>query len=476
MTRVLTTAAILAAGILSIAGCATAPGAANPAKPAKAVSAAVPASPGEKLTPTDYRAIVRAAKDKIFPALVFIKCIRESHESGKKISEEVSGSGVLISATGEVVTNWHVVDKASEVRCLLLDDQALTATIVGIDKDTDLALIRLKLPANAKPLPFAVFAPSDKLTEGDFAMACGAPWGLSRSVSSGIISCMRRYLPEHSEYSLWLQTDASISPGNSGGPLVNIDGQIIGINTRGIMSGGEVNFAIPAETVKRVVEQIRASGSVKWSWTGLQLQPLRDFNKNMYFDAPDGVIVASADPESPAKRSGLQPKDRIVKINGQTITAVTEEDLPAIRRLLGQLPLNKPAELDVVRDNKPLAVSLTPREKGKVEGEEQDCPRWDMTLKTINQFDNEDLYYYREKGVFIFGVKHPGNGSNGGFQRNDIIVKVDGKEVTTLAEIKAMHAETLKNIKAKPRIVFSILRNGLTKQMVLDIERDYEKE
>jgi serine protease Do len=428
------------------------------------------------LNQTDYRAVVRAAKDKVFPAVVFIKCIREDYESGKKISGEVWGSGVLISAAGEVVTNWHVVDKATEVRCLLLDDQSLTATIVGSDKDTDLALIRLKLPANAKPLPFATFAPADKLTEGDFAMACGAPWGLSRSVTSGIISCTRRYLTDHSEYSLWLQTDASISPGNSGGPLVNIDGQIIGINTRGVTSGGEVAFSIPSETVQRVVGQIRASGSVKWAWTGLQLQPLRDFNKNMYFDAPDGVIVASADPDSPAKRAGLQSKDRIVKINGQTVTAVTEEDLPAIRRLLGQLPLNKPAELAIVRDDKPATLSLTPREKGKVEGDEQDCPRWDMTVKTINQFDNEDLYYYREKGVFIFGVKHPGNASNGGFQRNDIIVKVDGKEVTTLAEIKAIHDETLKNIKAKPRIMFSILRNGLTKQMVLDIERDYEKE
>ncbi|MDD4888477.1 MAG: trypsin-like peptidase domain-containing protein [Phycisphaerae bacterium] len=425
----------------------------------------------------DFRAVVRAAKEKVFPAVVFIKCIRESMESGKKISEEVAGSGAIISAKGEVVTNWHVVDKAAEVRCLLLDGQAVQASVVGSDKDTDLALLQLKLPADAaKPLPFARFGQAEKLVEGDFVMACGAPWGLSRSVSIGIISCTRRYLVEHSEYSLWLQTDASISPGNSGGPLVNTAGEIVGINTRGMSSGGDMGFAVPSETVLRVVDQIRANGSVKWGWTGVRLQPLRDFNKNMYFDAKEGVIVAATDPESPAKRAGLLPKDRIVKINDQSVTAVTEEDLPSIRRQLGQLPLNKAAKLAVVRDDKTLTVELTPREKGKVEGEELDCPRWDMTVKTINQFDNEDLYYYREKGVFIFGVKSPGNASSSGLQRNDIVVKVDGKEVTTLDEVKAIHAESLKNMKAKSRIVFTILRGGLTRQVVLDISRDYEKE
>jgi serine protease Do len=173
----------------------------------------------------DFRRVVQQAKDKVFPAVVFIKCLRESHESGKKLTEEVSGSGVLVSAEGEVLTNWHVVDKAVDVRCLLSDGRWFDATIVGSDKDTDLAMVRLN-KKDSDEVPTARIGDSRQLREGDFVMAMGAPWGLSRSVSIGIISCTRRFLPDSSEYSLWLQTDASICPGNSGGPLVNTDGLV----------------------------------------------------------------------------------------------------------------------------------------------------------------------------------------------------------------------------------------------------------
>ena len=165
-------------------------------------------------------------------------------------------------------------------------------------------------------------------------------WGLRGdcrgSVSLGIISCTRRFLPSTSEYSIWLQTDAAISPGNSGGPLVNTNGEVIGINTRGIMAGGDVGFAVPAETILPVVEQLRAGGKVNWSWTGLQLQPLKDFNKNMYFEGTEGVMVADTDPESPARRAGIQPRDRILSINGKSVTAMTDEDLwPAAAAVAG---------------------------------------------------------------------------------------------------------------------------------------------
>ncbi len=180
----------------------------------------------------DFRKVIFDAKSKVFPAVVFIRCVVESYEGGKKTSFEIAGSGVIVTPGGEVLTNWHVVDKAVEVRCLLFNGQALEAKVLGSDKDTDLGLIQLKMPAGSPPLPTAALGDSHKLTEGDFVMAMGAPWGLSRSVSMGIVSCTRRFLPGISEYSLWLQTDASISPGNSGGPLVNTAGEVIGINTR----------------------------------------------------------------------------------------------------------------------------------------------------------------------------------------------------------------------------------------------------
>lgn len=440
------------------------------------VPAAMGRGPGDDIERLDFRKVVSEAKAKVFPAVIFIKCIRESHESGKKISQAVAGSGVIISATGEALTNWHVVDKAVEVRCLLYDGRAMDAKVLGSDKDTDLALILLNVPAGSPPLPFSTFGDSTKLKEGDFVMAMGAPWGLNRSVSMGIIACARRYLPEHSEYSAWLQTDASISPGNSGGPLVNTAGETVGVNTRGELIGGDMGFAVPSEIIQIIVPQLREHHEVDWSWTGLQLQPLRDFNRNMYFEAKEGVIVAETDAESPARRAAIQPRDRIIRINGQTITATTEEDLPTIRRLLGLLPKGEPAKIDLIRGDGPLSVELTPRKKGKVEGEELDCPRWDFTVKAINQFDNPRLYFHRKEGVFVFGIKYPGNAANSGLEREDIILEIDGKAVKTLDEVRSLHGAAIENVEQKHRVVLTILRDGMLRQVVLEFSRDYEKE
>jgi serine protease Do len=441
-----------------------------------ATARAAVADPEGALAHLDFRQVIKGAKDKVFPAVVYIKCLQKTHESGRESAQEVSGSGVIVSAKGEVVTNWHVIDKAVDVRCLLFDGRAMDAKVIGSDKDTDLALLELKVPADSSSLPFAAFGDSDVLKEGDFVMAMGAPWGLSRSVSMGIISCARRFLPELSQYSLWLQTDASINPGNSGGPLVNTAGEVIGINARGVTMGGGMGFAVPTSTIQNVLVQLREFGHMNWSWTGLQLQPLKDFNHNQYFTGKEGVMVSDTDPESPARHAGIQKSDRIMKIGGAAVTAMTDEDLPAVRRTLGLLPKNKPVKFELLRDGKTETVEIEPREKGKVEGEELDCPRWDLTVKEINQFDNPDLFVYKSKGVFIFGVKEPGNASAANLRSHDIIVKIDNKDVATLDDVKAIHKATLDNIAANHRIVFHVLRAGLLRQIVLDFSRDYSKE
>jgi serine protease Do len=423
----------------------------------------------------DFRQVISDAKDKVFPAVVYIKVLQETHESGQKISQELAGSGVIISPKGEVLTNWHVVDKAVDVRCLLFDGRAMDAKVVGSDKDVDLALLQLAVPAGAS-VPYAVLGDSEKLKEGDFVMAMGAPWGLSRSVSMGIVSCARRFLPGASQYSLWLQTDAAISPGNSGGPLVNTAGEVVGVNTRGAMFGGDMGFAVPASIIRDIVAQIREYGKMNWSWTGLQLQPLKDFDRNMYFEGAEGVIVAETDPESPARRAGLQARDRLLRIGGQPVTAMTDEDLPAVRRTIGLLPKHRKVRIDLVRGGMPMTVEIEPREKGKVEGAELDCPRWDLTVREINQFDNPDLFFYRDKGVFIYGVKGPGNAEAAGLRPQDIVVKIDGRDVATLDDVRALHKESLDGIKTKHRIIFSVLRSGLVRQVVLDFSRDYSKE
>jgi serine protease Do len=426
----------------------------------------------------DFRQVVKEAKSKVFPTVVFIKVVREDLERGEKRAMEVSGSGVLISADGEVLSNWHVVDRATEVRCLLQDGRAFTAKVLGSDKDVDVALLKLDVPAEAGPLPFAALGDSTTLTEGDFVMAMGAPFGLARSVSIGIISCTKRYLPGTSEYSAWLQTDASISPGNSGGPLVNTRGEVIGINTRGMAAGygGDNGFAVPVEVAAAVAREIRKSGLMDWSWTGLQLQPLKDFNRNVYFPESEGVLVAETDPESPARRSGLEAGDRLIKLNGQPLNGLTQEDLPTVRRQLGFLPKDQPAKLEFVRKGETRTVELTPRAKGKVEGDSLDCPRWDFTVRAINQFANPDLYFQRNEGVFIYGVKYPGNAAVAGLAPQDILLKIDGQEVRTLDDVRELHRKAISNVQTKHRALLGILRNGELRQFVLDFSREHRKE
>jgi S1-C subfamily serine protease len=434
------------------------------------------AAPTEGQGIADFRSVVRSAKERVFPAVVFIKCIRESSEEGKKQGEEVGGSGVLISSAGEFVTNWHVVDLAREVRCLLSDGRSYHAKVLGSDKDTDVALCRIDAPAGTEPFPHAAFGDSDALVEGDFVMAMGAPWGLSRSVSIGIVACTRRYLVGTSEYSLWIQTDASISPGNSGGPLVSTSGAVVGLNARGTLQGGDLGFAIPASTVRLIVENIRACGKCRWTWTGVHLQPLRDFDKDTVFEGTDGVVVSGTDPDSPGRRTGLLPQDRLLSIGGRKTTALTIEDLPAVHRMLGTLPLDQPVVLRVRRDGKEMDLTLTPREKGSVEGDELACPRWDFSVKAINQFEVPELYFHRKSGVFVWGVKSPGNASTAGLARGDILLKVGGQEVRSLADVKAANEAAVAAVAKEPKVVFSLLRNGLLRQVVLDFSRDYERE
>jgi len=424
----------------------------------------------------DFRAIIARGKSKVFPAVVFVKPIVEEFEEGKKTSREQAGSGVIISPKGELVTNWHVVKKAVDIRVQLFDGCCVKGKLIGGDKDTDIALVQLDPRPDKKPYSFARFADSSRVKEGDFVMAMGAPWGLSRSVSLGIISCTRRVLPNRSEYSLWLQTDASLNPGNSGGPLVTTEGEVVGINTLASMMGGDIGFAVPSNTVRQIVEQLRKHGEVKRSWTGIRLQPLKDFERNIFFDADKGVIVAGTDPESPGRRAGLHVGDRIIHISGTPVTARSVEDIPAIRALLGALREDAKATIALVRADREMTLTLTPRSKGAVEGEELDCPKWNMTVKTINQFDNPDLYFYRQKGVFILAVKYPGNAGAAGLEANDIVLRIGDTPVESLDHVKKAYEKIIAAKTDDKKVAIEVIRGGLTNHHVLDFSREFEDE
>ena len=188
------------------------------------------------------------------------------------------------------------------------------------------------------------------------------------------------------------------------------------------------------------------------------------------------MIVASTDPDSPARAAGLHPRDRILSVNDRPTNALTEEDLPAVRTWLGRLPVDQPVTVRFRRGDVEQTCEMTPREKGKVEGDSYDCKRWDLTVKTINQFENPELYFHRHEGVFVYSVKYPGNAAEAGLRTNDIILQVDGQDVRTLDDLKRVHAALLENVDDRHRVVITVLHNGLMRQLVLDFLRDYERE
>ena len=429
---------------------------------------------GGCMTP-DFRGTVSEAKDAVFPSLVYIRVVMKDLDSGKNEKAQASGSGVIISPEGELITNHHVVDKATDIRCQLSDGSSYTAKVLGQDKDLDIALLKLERPEDAPPLPAAQL--SDRKAEiGEVVLAMGAPWGLARSVSMGIISCNDRFLEGAGKYTLWYQTDAAISPGNSGGPLVDTDGMVIGLNARGVSMGDQA-FTIPSPVIIEALPRLREKGVADWSWFGLDLQPLNDFQHNISFNAEEGVIVSGTEPGSPARKAGFLPNDRIVSIDGEKVTAMYWENLPALERKLGRLPFDKPVAFCVEREGKEVSISVAPTEKGKVEGEEKAFERWGFTAKEINRFDVPELAFFApEGGIFISAILWDGNADNCGFRRGDIIQSIDGRAVKTVDELTPMYDEALKNIESKSKMTVDILRRGRKTQLVLNYLEDTEKE
>jgi serine protease Do len=433
----------------------------------------------------DFRRIIEDAKSKVFPALIFVAPVVEDFGGGKRETREQGGSGVVISPDGYAVTNWHVVEKAITIRILLFDGRVTTAEKIGEDQETDVALLKLRPPRAAAQasnssgkdveLPYASFGDSSILTEGQFVMAMGAPWGLSRSVSLGILSSTTRYLPGRSEYSLWLQSDASINPGNSGGPLIDTGGKVVGINTLGTFMGGDMGFSVPSNTVKRIAEGLRAHGEVRRSWTGIRLQPLNDFDRNTFFEGDHGVLVASVDEDSPALLAGVRVGDLLLSLGDQELNGLHRESLPAINTLFGDLPLDKPAQLRIRRAEENLTLTMTPRLKGKIEGEDFELKAWNMTVKAINEFATPTLYFYVKKGVFVQGIRQPGNAAAVGLRRSDIILSVDGKEISTLEEMRKVYDSLLVDDKRERKVRLEVFRNGLRYQFILDYSTRYKE-
>lgn len=422
----------------------------------------------------DFRDTVAESKRAVFPSLVYIRVVTEDHSDGKLEKFEASGSGVIITEDGEFLTNHHVVDRASRIRCQLTDGSIYEAKLIGKDKDLDVALLKLEAP-EGMTFPAAKLS-TRHLDVGEVVLAMGAPWGLARSVSMGIVSCNDRYLEGAGDYTLWYQTDAAISPGNSGGPLVDTRGEVVGLNARGNTMGAQ-GFTIPSPIISEILANLREYGDAHWAWFGIDWQPLTDFERGTSFAATNGVIVANIDQTGPAAKAGFEPNDRVVAIDGKSVTACFREDIPALNRGLALRAWTEAVSFTVMRGAERKAFTVTPESKGAVEGEEIEFTRWGFTAKDINRFDTPDLALFApEGGVFISSLMWEGNAENSGLQRKDIIRKLGSRNVKNVADLKKIYSDAMKELSDKTQMTVEILRKGRPVTLVLNYRHDIDKE
>jgi serine protease Do len=264
------------------------------------------------------------------------------------------GSGFIIDPTGFVVTNNHVIDGADEITVILSDTTSLTAKLIGKDEKTDLALLKVESKA---PLPVAKFGDSDKARVGDLVMAIGDPFGLGGTVTAGIVSARNRDI-NSGPYDDFIQTDASINRGNSGGPLFNMDGDVIGVNSA-IYSptGGSVGigFSIPSNAAKRVIEQLKSTGTIARGWIGVRIQPVSDeIAQSLGMDKAKGAMIAGMTDGGPASKAGLQNGDVVINFDGKPVA-----DSRALPRMVADTDIGKAVDIEVLRKGKPTTMPIT---------------------------------------------------------------------------------------------------------------------
>lgn len=337
------------------------------------------------------------------------------------------GSGVVINAKkGFIVTNHHVIEGADEIEVTFDDGKQFEAELVGSDPEADVALLKVDA-GNMTEIPMA---DSDALRVGDFAVAIGNPFGLGQTVTSGIVSALGRTGLGIEGYEDFIQTDASINPGNSGGALVNLKGELIGINTAIIAAGGQGNvgigFAIPINMVRQIVDQLIEYGEVRRGMLGVIMQNLTpELAKAFGLDLHQGVVISKVIEKSAAEEAGLEAGDVVVAINGEAIKSAS-----AMRNAVGMLRVGEKMKIEVIRDNKHktlTAVIKTPVEE-VVEGKKVHERLAGATIEEAK--DNGDVY------LVVTEVEQGSPAWNSSLREGDIILSVNRRTVRTLDEFK----------------------------------------
>jgi serine protease Do len=463
-------ASILTASILALCSCAT-----GEASQAMDDERAAPQSGaadklreplGEDVPAADQQparalsSAFRAAADRALPAVVFISAEREAPANAEDVPDifrfffdsppgqqpqprPSSGSGFIFKQDGHIITNAHVVEGASNLTVRLLDGREFDGRVVATDTDTDVAVIKIE-PGDLR-LPTATLGSSDEVRVGDWVLALGSPLGLDFTVTAGIVSAKGRAMTGRSQTALesFIQTDAAVNPGNSGGPLVDLDGRVIGINT--LIFGGPTfvgySFAIPIDLAQRVVRDLLEYGHVRRPRLGVRISPVDAVDAEAYgLDAVSGAEINTVEPDSPAEEAGLRPGDVVVALNGKEIG-----DATALTTGLAQLKPGDEAELTIIRngDRKKVTVELGEFERETASNERGRTPEsphqtLGFSVADLDRDLAQQLGIDRTEGVVITRVRPGSSAQNAGIQEGQVVLTINGKPVRSKGDIEEL--------------------------------------
>lgn len=389
------------------------------------------------------------------------------------------GSGVIIDPAGYVVTNSHVVSEADEISVTLHDGTKLPAKLVGTDAPTDLALLKVE---SFKPLTASQWGDSDKMQVGDWVVAIGNPFGLGGSVTAGILSARARDI-QQGPYDDYLQTDASINRGNSGGPLYSMAGEVIGINTA-IYSptGGSVGigFAIPSSTARPVIEQLKERGQVRRGWLGVQVQRVTpDLAENLGMGEPKGALVTSVSPDSPAGKAGVKQGDIITRFGDKDI-----EQMRQLPRVVAATEIGKSVPLNLLREGKPQTITVTvgeldPQPQRVAAAGSSGDPRpaapvdskkvLGLTLSPLTPGLREAFAINPDvEGVVVTEVGERSSASERGIEAGDVIVEAGQEPVKTPDELNQRIQEA--KDQGRKTVLMLVSRDGDLRYVPVPIE------
>jgi serine protease Do len=360
-------------------------------------------------------------------------------EQPREYKERSLGSGVIVSSNGYIITNNHVIEGASEIKVVLPDKREFKGKLIGADSRSDVAVIKI----DAKDLPVITWGDSDKLRPGEMVMAFGSPFGLTRSVTMGIISAVGRANVGIEDYEDFIQTDAAINPGNSGGALVNMRGELVGINTAIFSRTGGyqgIGFAVPSKMAKQVMESLIKTGKVVRGWLGVSVQDVTpELSKQFGVPVGEGALVGEVVKGSPAEKAGFKQGDVIIEFNGKKV-----EDSGHLRNLAASTPVGSKIKVEVIRNQKKEGLTVIVGELPKEAAEAQAQPTATVTALSGVTVQNltPDLIDRlglepNATGVVVVMVDSGSVADESGLQRGDVITEINRKPVRNVKEYNA---------------------------------------